>query len=59
MFLRNRSREPVSSMIGYFGAWREYVGQHTYLDLILIFDARKYEELKVRIIYLGKCGKPK
>ena len=33
-------------MTGYFGAWREYGGQHTYLDLILVFDARKYEELR-------------
>lgn len=46
MFLRNRSKAPISNMIGYFGAWREYGGQHTYLDLILVFDARKYEELK-------------
>lgn len=45
MFLRNRRRKPISSMTGYFGAWREYGGQHTYLDLILVFDARKYEEL--------------
>lgn len=46
MFLRNRRRKPISSMTGYFGAWREYAGQHTYLDLILVFDARKYEELR-------------
>ena len=46
MFLRNRRRKPISSMTGYFGAWREYGGQHTYLDLILVFDARKYEELR-------------
>lgn len=46
MFLRNRSKEPISNMMSYFGAWREYAGQHTYLDLILVFDARKYEELK-------------
>jgi hypothetical protein len=45
-------------MTGYFGAWREYAGQHTYLDLILVFDARKYEELKVRMIYLGNVEKP-
>ena len=46
MFLRNRRGKPISSMTGYFGAWREYGGQHTYLDLILVFDARKYEELR-------------
>lgn len=46
MFLRNRRRKPISSMTGYFGAWREDGRQHTYLDLILVFDARKYEELK-------------
>lgn len=46
MFLRNRRRKPISSMTGYFGAWREYGGQYTYLDLILVFDARKYEELR-------------
>ena len=57
MFLRNRSREPVSSMTGYFGAWREYNGQHTYLDLILVFDARKYEELKSKGVLLGEMWK--
>lgn len=46
MFLRNRSKEPISNMMGYFGAWREHAGQHTYLDLILVFDARKYAELQ-------------
>ncbi len=30
---------------------------YTYLDLILVFDARKYEELW--IIYSGNCGKAK
>jgi hypothetical protein len=57
MFLRNRSREPVSSMTGYFGAWREYAGQHTYLDLILVFDARKYEELKSKDDLFGEMWK--
>ncbi len=57
MFLRNRSKEPVSSMIGYFGAWREYAGQHTYLDLILVFDARKYEELKGKDDLFGEMWK--
>ena len=57
MFLRNRSREPVSSMMGYFGAWREYAGQHTYLDLILVFDARKYEELKSKDDLFGEMWK--
>ncbi|MBP9787716.1 MAG: hypothetical protein KBC72_09180, partial [Acinetobacter sp.] len=57
MFLRNRSREPISSMTGYFGAWREYAGQHTYLDLILVFDARKYEELKSKDDLFGGMWK--
>ncbi len=57
MFLRNRSREPISSMTGYFGAWREYAGQHTYLDLILVFDARKYEELKNKDDLFGEMWK--
>ncbi|ENX51404.1 MULTISPECIES: hypothetical protein [Acinetobacter] len=57
MFLRNRSREPISSMTGYFGAWREYAGQYTYLDLILVFDARKYEELKGKDDLFGEMWK--
>lgn len=57
MFLRNRRREPISNMMGYFGVWREYAGQHTYLDLILVFDARKYEELKSKGDLLGEMWK--
>ncbi|HFF2654499.1 TPA: hypothetical protein ACGCCX_002398 [Acinetobacter nosocomialis] len=57
MFLRNRSREPISSMTGYFGAWREYAGQYAYLDLILVFDARKYEELKGKDDLFGEMWK--
>ncbi len=57
MFLRNRSRKPISNMMGYFGAWREYAGQHTYLDLILVFDARKSEELKSKDDLFGEMWK--
>lgn len=57
MFLRNRRRKPISSMTGYFGAWREYAGQYTYLDMILVFDARKCEEIKSKSDLLGEMWK--